>query len=495
MSVARPARSLLGRCVTSTRTPASFPLSARSFHTSALCQQRRSRFRNVKAQELGLLKPENMGKLQKDKFPDYTPEELAELKQKYSPEYIESIQAGEKAVDTEDMIIQGRMRDDAYRPTYVDDYTVLDPRYDIKPDIPGTPQEIHWPSRGDWIDEYGMRLSKMVEKKTDDQLTRAMIRALRKVKQSKGEEMIDLTVEELDEMEKNPELVKKYMVEDDDVPEPDANASGPEYLTRAQAMQLDEAVVAAWQEELKKIAEHKDLMAEPSSLELMQDGPAGVIRVHSAELPELGKVPGVEGRFLKEEDAEDGGSDEAAAYQELKRLTGMSLSELMSLPAKVLVRRRVTNQTRLGKVHSISIVAMAGNGNGYLGLGVAKSTQPEIAIETARMLAMRNMKPIRRYENRTIFGHSTGKVSGTVVEMFTRPPGYGLRVPSRIFEMCRACGIHDLSVRMPRSTNPMNAVKAAYQALTNQPDPAQIAIGRGKKMVDARKVYYGGDVH
>jgi small subunit ribosomal protein S5 len=39
------------------------------------------------------------------------------------------------------------------------------------------------------------------------------------------------------------------------------------------------------------------------------------------------------------------------------------------------------------------------------------------------MLAMRNMKPIRRYENRTIFGHSTGKVSGTVVEMFTRPPG------------------------------------------------------------------------
>lgn len=41
----------------------------------------------------------------------------------------------------------------------------------------------------------------------------------------------------------------------------------------------------------------------------------------------------------------------------------------------------------------------------------------------------------------------------------------------------------------------MNSVKAAYQALTNQPDPEQIAIGRGKKLVDVRKVYYGGAVY
>lgn len=38
----------------------------------------------------------------------------------------------------------------------------------------------------------------------------------------------------------------------------------------------------------------------------------------------------------------------------------------------------------------------------------------------------------------------------------------------------------------------MNSVKACIQALMNQPDPEQIAIGRGRKLVDARKVYYGG---
>jgi len=41
----------------------------------------------------------------------------------------------------------------------------------------------------------------------------------------------------------------------------------------------------------------------------------------------------------------------------------------------------------------------------------------------------------------------------------------------------------------------MNSVKAAYQALCNQPDPEEMAIGRGKKLIDVRKVYYGGAIN
>jgi small subunit ribosomal protein S5 len=41
----------------------------------------------------------------------------------------------------------------------------------------------------------------------------------------------------------------------------------------------------------------------------------------------------------------------------------------------------------------------------------------------------------------------------------------------------------------------MNTVRATWNCLTNQPDPEQIAIGRGKKLVDVRKVYYGGSVY
>ena len=58
----------------------------------------------------------------------------------------------------------------------------------------------------------------------------------------------------------------------------------------------------------------------------------------------------------------------------------------------------------------------------------------------------------------------------------------------------RAAGIHDISCRILRNGSPMNLVKATFQALHNQPDPEAIAIGRGKKLVDVRKVYYGGAV-
>ena len=40
----------------------------------------------------------------------------------------------------------------------------------------------------------------------------------------------------------------------------------------------------------------------------------------------------------------------------------------------------------------------------------------------------------------------------------------------------------------------MNTVKATVQALMSQRIPDQIARGLGRKLVDARKVYYGGNV-
>jgi len=60
--------------------------------------------------------------------------------------------------------------------------------------------------------------------------------------------------------------------------------------------------------------------------------------------------------------------------------------------------------------------------------------------------------------------------------------------------MCRAAGIQDIAARVPRSRNKMNTIKATFHALTNQRLPDDVARGRGKKMVDVRKVYYGGRV-
>jgi small subunit ribosomal protein S5 len=60
--------------------------------------------------------------------------------------------------------------------------------------------------------------------------------------------------------------------------------------------------------------------------------------------------------------------------------------------------------------------------------------------------------------------------------------------------MGRLAGIQDLAARVPNARNKMNVVKATYKALMNQRIPDEVARGRGKKLVDVRKVYYSGSV-
>ncbi|KAL8365043.1 hypothetical protein RB595_004043 [Gaeumannomyces hyphopodioides] len=225
----------------------------------------------------------------------------------------------------------------------------------------------------------------------------------------------------------------------------------------------------------------------------MTDGGRGS---NSALAPALmDKVPGVAGKYKRSNDPEDRGMDEAGVYQDLKKITGLTVPQMMEMPSKFLVQRTVVNQTRLGKIMSWHVMCMVGNNNGRIGLGEAKSTELSTARTKSRLQAIKNMMPIRRYENRTIFGKAEAKVSGTIVQMFSRPPGFGLRASHRIFEICRLAGIKDLSARIPRSRCPMNTVKATIKCLTDQVDPEAIAIGRGRKMVDVRKVYYGGAVY
>ncbi|QIW99135.1 hypothetical protein AMS68_004653 [Peltaster fructicola] len=182
------------------------------------------------------------------------------------------------------------------------------------------------------------------------------------------------------------------------------------------------------------------------------------------------------------------------ALRRVMQQTGYTEDEIKKLRVKHLVTHRVVNQTRMGKIQSMYYLSIAGNGDGMLGIGEGKAVEDMDAARQSEYAAIRNMKPIMRYEDRTIFGEVESKVAATVVQIQSRPPGFGNRCQHLIFEMARAAGIHDLAARTPRSRNKMNVVKAAYQALLSQRHPEDIAKSRGRKMIDVRKVYYGGSV-
>ncbi|RVD84467.1 uncharacterized protein DFL_006216 [Arthrobotrys flagrans] len=212
-------------------------------------------------------------------------------------------------------------------------------------------------------------------------------------------------------------------------------------------------------------------------------------------VPKSGRWPSQPVPKMDDTQFQQGEEEDENKIKNLSRLTGLPILYLQSLKIRELVSHRVTNQTRLGKIAKQYVLTIAGDGNGMIGIGEASSTTGELASRLSQYQAIKNLRPIVRYEDRTIYGNVKVKMGAVEVLLMSRPPGFGVRCSQYIFEICRCAGISDLAARVERSRNPMNVIKATIQALTSQKTPDAIARGRGKKIVDVRKAYYGRSIY
>ena len=121
----------------------------------------------------------------------------------------------------------------------------------------------------------------------------------------------------------------------------------------------------------------------------------------------------------KQEDQEE----EDPHMLRLSQQTGLTKEQIRKIRVKNLVSHRVVNQTRMGKITSLYYLTIAGNEDGMLGIGEGKAAEDEDGRRQAMMNAIRNMKPIPRYEDRTIYGDVEGKVGAAIVQLSARPPG------------------------------------------------------------------------
>jgi small subunit ribosomal protein S5 len=69
--------------------------------------------------------------------------------------------------------------------------------------------------------------------------------------------------------------------------------------------------------------------------------------------------------------------------------------------------------------------------------------------------------------------------------------GFGIRTNPKVHEICRCAGIDDLSAKVMGSRNPINVVKATFEALQLQRTPEQLARARGLRVHDVRKLVFG----
>ncbi|CCE78045.1 Piso0_000658 [Millerozyma farinosa CBS 7064] len=175
----------------------------------------------------------------------------------------------------------------------------------------------------------------------------------------------------------------------------------------------------------------------------------------------------------------------------LAKLTGLDQRYISNLYVRPIVMKRVSCQTSKGKIPNFYALTVVGDRNGMVGLGEGKSRDGmRTALVKAHWNAVKNLNTIPRYENRTIIGDVEYKYHAVKLFLKSAPAGFGLRVNPNIFEVCQAAGIKDLSGKVYKSRNPMNVTKAFVEALMKQKPLEELAAGRGKKLVDLRRVYY-----
>ena len=387
----------------------------RKFHCSHSVYARPDpRYPSIKASK------QDLAKANAQKFGPYSDAQKAAVSELYTPEQVAAIEAGEAAIDPQDLATQGTIREDSFALPYLDDLSNIHPVVDKPVRAPET--------------NYDPNL----RFKTEDEIAQDYVKWFRR--------------------------------------NPDPENDPPESSI------LDNMRLTIGKEEAERNPRSYLAPAIP--------------KIDSLLAP---KKPNVDGKEVD------------PGMMRLMRQTGFTNEEIRRFRVKQLISHRVVNQTRLGKIQSMYFLTVAGNGRGLLGIGEGKSAEPADARKQAQYAAIRNLQPVPRYEERTIFGDVKGKVGATELELMTRPPGiyrhallytmmlltslgFGLRCQAYIFEMCRCAGIQDLAARVTRSRNPMNTVKAAFQALMSQRLPEDEARARGKKLVDIRKVYYGGFV-
>lgn len=324
-------------------------------------------------------------------FQAYTPQEKEAMKHQYTPAQLEALNEAEKAIDPRDMVTQGRFRTDHWRPPYIDDFTSLDPFLDRREQKP-VPQSsrLHIMSEEEFIAKVNRRAK-------DPRTTNQIFHDIEAMNLPEERQKFVNSLKRWKDTDK--EGAVRQLLHGISPPAPIDWENGDYPVSQRTGLDPQDPLAM-----IDLTPEEKAMWSDPA---------------YSALAPAVPKFDDPRIRWKSSDD-----DDPAAAG--LKRLalqTGYDTGELRDFRVKNLVVHRVVNQTRMGKIASEYNLTIAGNGAGLLGIGEGKSSEPEDSRRQAMLNAIRNMKPINRYEDRTIYGDVKGKVGAVEVHLSSRPPG------------------------------------------------------------------------
>ena len=135
-----------------------------------------------------------------------------------------------------------------------------------------------------------------------------------------------------------------------------------------------------------------------------------------------------------------------------------------NLEEKVLFINRCAKVLKGGRKFSFSALILAGDCNGRVGYGFAKANELTDAIKKASSQAKDNLI-IFEMENTTIPHETLVTWDGAKVLLKPASEGAGIVAGSKIRAVLELAGIKDVVGKNLGSSNPLNQVKATFEAL------------------------------
>lgn len=145
---------------------------------------------------------------------------------------------------------------------------------------------------------------------------------------------------------------------------------------------------------------------------------------------------------------------------------------------KVVSINRCTKVLKGGRKFSFSALAVAGNGNGTVGIGFAKANEVSDAVKKAGEAARKNVFSFE-LKGTTIPHEISGKWDGARVLLKPAPTGTGIIAGANVRAILEAGGIKDIVTKSLGSNNPMNVVWATLEALTELTNETDVLRIRG----------------